>query len=263
MERKRVKICSLKKAKKDISILEIESSYLAKKSSPGQFLHIRINKEGLLLRRPFSIHKVEKEKVYILFRVRGEGTKVLSQYKRGDFLDIIGPLGRGFDLQFTVYSLQFTVILVAGGIGVAPLLFLAQKLKEFKALKSKLLVFLGAKSRKEILCRQDFEDLGCKVLIATEDGSFGFKGKVTDLLVRKLSSIGHKLPIKMYACGPEGMFLELSKILKNYPNITCQISLEQFMGCGIGACRGCVIKTKQGFRRVCRDGPVFDIKEVF
>ncbi|RKY28686.1 MAG: dihydroorotate dehydrogenase electron transfer subunit [Candidatus Omnitrophota bacterium] len=258
MRKEKVKVCSLKRVKEDIFLLGLKSPYLAKNSLPGQFLHIKINKQSLVLRRPLSIHRVEKGITYVLFKVRGEGTRFLSRLRKGSTLNIIGPLGRGFNFQFSISNFQFPVILVAGGIGVAPLLFLAQRLRG-----GKVWVFLGAKSKEEILCRKDFQKLGGQVFIATEDGSLGFKGKLTHLLKEKLSTISYRPLTKMYACGPVDMFLEISKILKKYPQIDCQISFEQFMGCGIGVCRGCVIKTKQGFKRVCREGPVFNIKEVF
>jgi len=258
MKKEEVKVYSLDRIKKDIFLLGLKSPYLAKNSFPGQFLHIKIDKQSLVLRRPLSIHKVERGITYVLFKVRGEGTRFLSGLRKGSTLNIIGPLGKGFDLQFTVYSLQFTVILVGGGIGVAPLLFLAQKFRG-----RKVWVFLGAKSKEEVLCKKDFQRLGGQVFIATEDGSLGFKGKLTHLLKEKLPTINYRPSTKMYACGPVDMLLEISKILREYPQIDCQASFEQFMGCGIGVCRGCVIKTKQGFKRVCKDGPVFNIKEVF
>lgn len=259
MKKEKVKISSLKKVKKKFFVLEFRSSSLIKRAQPGQFLHLKIDKEGLLLRRPFSIHRIEKDKVFILFEVKGEGTKALAQYKRKDPLDIIGPLGRGFNYQGLTTSYQLPVI-VAGGVGVAPLLFLAQRLSFSKR---KILVFLGAKTKEEVLCKKDFERLGCRVFVATEDGSSGFKGKVTDLLKDKLKALGSGLWAKVFSCGPKEMFYELFKIIKNYPNIDCEISLEQFMGCGIGVCRACVIKTPRGFQRVCREGPVFNIREVF
>jgi len=258
MKKEEVKVYSLDRIKKDIFLLGLKSSYLAKNSFPGQFLHIKIDKQSLILRRPLSIHKVEKGITYVLFKVRGEGTRFLSGLRKGNTLNIIGPLGKGFDFQFTVYSLQFTVILVGGGMGVAPLLFLAQKFRG-----RRVWVFLGAKSKEEILCKKDFQGLGCQVFVATEDGSSGFKGKLTSLLKEKLPIIDYNPSTKMYACGPVDMLLEISKILKEYPQIDCQASFEQFMGCGIGICRGCVINTKQGFKRVCKDGPVFNIREVF
>jgi dihydroorotate dehydrogenase electron transfer subunit len=248
--------------KRDVYLLSFFSSYLAKKSQPGQFLHVRVH-SSLALRRPFSVHKVEGSSVFILFKVRGRGTLLLSRYRKGQALDIIGPLGNGFNHQSPITNHQ-SPILVGGGMGVAPLVFLAQKISKVLGLESRVsgLVLLGVKNRNEILCKDDFKRLGFRVLVATEDGSIGFRGTVIELLKRELLVINPQQPTKIYACGPKEMFYELADILADYPQIECETSFEQFMGCGIGACLGCVIKTRQGYKRVCKDGPVFDIRDV-
>jgi len=215
---------------------------------PGQFLQVKVgdNYEPLL-RRPFSIHNVDKGRVEIIYEVLGQGTEVLSQKKAGESLSVIGPLGNGFD-----YSGKQAAVLVAGGMGVAPLLFLAKKITP-----SKIIVFIGAKSKKQILCEKEFHKLGCGVKIATDDGSCGFKGKVTQLLNKFLDDnkiTGQQTMI--YACGPRPMLKEISKMSKNY-KIPAQISLEEHMACGIGACFGCVVNTGDGLKRVCKEGPVF------
>ena len=275
MRKLKVRVGSLEAVKKDIFLLGFESPYLAEASMPGQFLHLRVNSPELILRRPLSIHKIDKKKVYILFRIRGKGTEALSQISKGDFLDILGPLGKEFTYTRTPHDASRKTIVMAGGMGVAPLLFLAQKL--VKVTKSQRhpstplragkvtrpSVILGVKTKDEVVCEHEFKKLGCKVLIATEDGSRGFKGQVTDLLRNLLSTQYSVLSPNIYACGPKDMFLEISKILKKRPRVDCQVSFEQFMGCGIGVCRACAIKTKQGYARVCKDGPVFNIKDVF
>ena len=258
-----VRVKKLNKIKTDIFLLSFDSAYLSKNSCPGQFLHIKIIKT--ILRRPFSIHCLKGKTVFILFRIRGRGTKMLSGYKPGDKLSIIGPLGKGFRLN----SKSEKNILLAGGLGVAPLVFLAQRLKKVIPLRAqvsskfkvKSLILLGAKNKKEILCEQEFKNMGYRVIIATEDGSKGYKGIVTGLL-KKLLTIDYRLSTNIYTCGPEAMFKGIKKVIGKNENINCQVSFEQFMGCGLGVCCGCTIETKAGYKKVCKDGPVFNIKDV-
>lgn len=243
-------VSGIKQIKEDVFLISFNAPYLAKVSLPGQFIHIKI--KSVILRRPFSIHRVVGDKIFILFRVRGRGTAVLSQYKKGEPLDIIGPLGQGFDINRT------TNILVAGGMGVAPLVFLAEKLNAIRNT-----VLLGGKNKGDIFCEQEFKKLGFQISIATEDGSKGTKGTVLDILESTLLTIDYRLSTNIYACGPKEMFYEMSKILKKYPDINCQVSFEQFMGCGLGVCCGCTIETKEGYKKVCKDGPVFDLRSIW
>lgn len=265
MRQFRVQVSVFQRIKKDVFLLGFDCPYLVKEALPGQFIHIKVRSPELLLRRPFSIHKIDKKTVYLLFRIKGKGTLELSRHKIRQTLDIIGPLGRGFTYKGTLHSSSGMAFLLAGGMGVAPLLFLAQKLNKLQSSNYKLqrLVLLGAKTRNELLCQKEFRNLGFKALIATEDGSKGFKGTATDFLKHILSIQYPVHGTTIYACGPEGMFKELSIMIRRYPQINCQVSFEQFMGCGIGVCRACVIKTKLGYKRVCKDGPVFNIKDVF
>ncbi len=248
-----VKVKKVNKIKDDVFVLSFESPFLAKNSSPGQFLHIKII--GTILRRPFSIHYIQANQVYVLFRIRGRGTKILSGYEPGDKLSIIGPLGSGFCWS----PAPAENILVAGGLGVAPLVFLADKLK-----KTKTAVILGAKNDAEVLCLDAFKKRGCKIMVATEDGSDGHQGIATELLERVLDAQDRELAINIYSCGPEAMFKQMKKVIKRAGNkkTNCQVSFEQFMGCGLGACCGCSIKTKSGYKKVCKDGPVFKLNEV-
>jgi len=244
-----------KKVQGDYFHLVFESLKIAGKALPGQFLNIRIGVGNEpLLRRPFSIHRVKGRKVEILYEVIGQGTKILSQRKTGEFLDIIGPLGNGFN--YTLHAARYTLpILVAGGMGVAPLMFLAEKLN-----KRKTLILIGAKTKNHILCEKDFKKLGCEVKIASDDGSHGFKGYVSELLKNELYAKRYTLNA-IYACGPRPMLKEISLISKQR-NMEAQISLEEHMACGIGACLGCVIGTTKGYKRVCKDGPVFNAEEI-
>jgi dihydroorotate dehydrogenase electron transfer subunit len=235
---------------------------IAKIAKPGQFIEIKVSdSDEPFLRRPFSIQRVRLSNIEILYEVLGRGTGILSEKKSQEDLDIIGPLGNGFDYQSPVTSHQ-SPVLVAGGMGVAPLFFLAEKLVQSSRFKvqRRPLVLLGAKTKTQIICEEEFKRLSCNIKIATDDGSRGSRGTVTDLLKHLLSTMNYE-PSTIYACGPRLMLREITAISKRY-NIPAQISLEEHMACGIGACLGCVVNTTTGYKRVCKDGPVFDAKEV-
>ena len=250
----------------------------AEKACPGQFIHIRCSSlNDPLLRRPLSIHELTPEIVGILYRVVGKGTALLSRRKREEALDVIGPLGCGFRAK----PAGGPVVIVAGGMGVAPLLFLAQSLmntdRHMEAkqappqnrraslpLQQKdVSVLIGAKSGELILCEEEFRKLGCSAEVATDDGSCGQKGYVSSLFEE---SIEKRKPGQVFACGPNAMLREIATASARRA-IECQVSFENQMGCGVGVCLGCVIRTKEGdgisgYRRVCRDGPVFDARTV-
>ncbi|MFA5410690.1 MAG: dihydroorotate dehydrogenase electron transfer subunit [Candidatus Omnitrophota bacterium] len=246
--------------------LAFSAARIAKLALPGQFVNIRVSDScEPLLRRPFSIYRINGASVEIMYEVVGKATEILSEKKRGEYLDVIGPLGNGFSYQPSAVSRQ--PVIVAGGMGVAPLVFLAEKL-----VHGKPIILLGAKTKKQVLCEKEFKKIGCGVKIATDDGSEGLSGKVTDLLkgflgaaedgrVRSVAKPLLRGRTAIYACGPRPMLKEISNIAKKY-KITAQISLEEHMACGIGACLGCVVKTKKGFLRVCKEGPVFDSEEI-
>jgi len=252
----KVKIISHKKVNGAFRLLEFDSALVAKNASPGQFLEIKVCDNGFpLLRRPISIHGVKGSKVKVIYEVVGEGTRILSGRKPGDFLDVIGPLGNGFG--YTVKRPGASRdILVAGGLGVAPLVFLAEKMK-----MNKNLVLIGARNKGQILCRSEFKDLGFKVFVATDDGSAGFNGKVTELLKEILSDASGERPGNIYACGPQPMLKAVAGI-SGEEGIPCQLSLERHMACGFGACLGCAVSTKSGYKRVCKEGPVFAAGEL-
>jgi len=234
---------------------------IAKNGLPGQFVDIRVNDATEpLLRRPFSIHRVSGSGIGILYEVVGPGTEILSERKSGEYLDVIGPLGNGFDLNGQRATGNGQTVLIAGGVGVAPLIFVAEKLSKLQTPNSKLITLIGAKTKNQILCEKEFKDLGCSVKIATDDGSRGFRGYVSDLVKHLLSTMDYRLST-IYACGPRPMLKEISKISKQY-KIEAQISLEEHMACGIGACLGCAVNTKNGYQRVCKEGPVFKAEEV-
>jgi len=255
----KTKIIFHKKLKSNYWHLVFESGVIARNSRPGQFVEVKVNSgTDPLLRRPISIHSVSGAKVKLIYEVVGKGTEILSDKKPGDLLDVIGPLGNGFEYSRIAKELVGGKnILVAGGMGVAPLVFLAEKIKS-----SKPLVLIGVRNKEQVLCLQEFKALGCKVIIATDDGSLGFKGKVTELLKAVLSENRKAAkPENIYACGPQPMLKAVARI--SYENnIASQLSLERHMACGFGVCLGCVVSTKFGYKRVCKDGPVFSGKEL-
>ncbi|MDD5465592.1 MAG: dihydroorotate dehydrogenase electron transfer subunit [Candidatus Omnitrophica bacterium] len=257
----KTKIISNKRFSGNYWHLEFESGVIAKNALPGQFVNIKVN-NGLepLLRRPISVHRVKGRKVKLFYEVVGAGTQVLSQRKPGELLDIIGPLGNGFDYRGAIKAKAGKNILVAGGMGVAPLVFLAQRLLRPSGAGNDTIILIGAKTKKQVLCAQEFKALGCTVRLATDDGSVGFRGKVTDLLKQQLSVTGHRSSV-IYTCGPRAMLKAVSEIAREN-KINAQLSLEEHMACGIGACLGCVVSTKDGYQRVCKDGPVFLSQEL-
>ena len=236
--------------------MRIASSYLAEKAGPGQFVEVRCSTQtDPLLRRPLGVHRVVKGGIELLYEVVGKGTELLSRMKSGALLDVIGPLGTGFDVP----GRRGRFILVAGGNGVAPLLFLAERLI---TRRQKVCVLIGGCSKSHILCEKEFKKIGAEVSIATEDGSRGYKGLVTDLLKDTLVACP-MAPATIYACGPTGMLKAAAKIAR-YRRIPCQVSLEERMACGLGVCLGCPVKVKTaaGYKMVCKDGPVFNAEDI-
>lgn len=206
-----------------------------------------------LLRRPLSIHRLGREapSLALLFSVEGLGTKWLAQREKGDVLDLIGPLGKGFEIESSACNL----LLVGGGRGVAPLVALAE---HALALSKSVTLLLGAKSS-PLLYSGDLLPTGLEVVAATEDGSMGTKGVITDLLPDYLGGAD-----QVFACGPIPMYksmLALS-VKRVFEGKSVQVVLEQLLGCGVGACYGCTVPTKHGPKLVCKDGPVFELGEV-
>lgn len=251
--------------------LTLAAPEVAVAARPGQFLHVSCGKTyDPLLRRPVSIHAVDRQKgeVSLLYRVAGRGTTLLSGQKEGESISILGPLGNGF----TKPAGNENVFVVAGGIGVAPLYFFLQELSE---LNHNATVLLGASTKEQLICVKEIKDLGHTVLPATDDGSTGHHGTVVelfDLYSRiPLHSCGDYNPDEeltglVYGCGPAAMLKELCDAIQEN-GFSGEISLEERMGCGVGACLSCVCKTKDGmdgfrYRRVCAEGPVFPAAEV-
>ena len=201
------------------------------------------------MRRPFSLHFARRDTVGLLYRVVGKGTGLLSRVGQGASVDLIGPLGRGFSLPDTADRL----VLVGGGIGVAPLYFVAERLRR-ESPSTRVLLLLGARTRQELIRLEAFADLGVEIQLATEDGSAGEQGFVTRLLSETSEAMRSN---HFLACGPQPMLRALTA-LPWRDNQHLQVSLESNMACGMGACLGCAIKTASGYQHVCQDGPVFD-----
>jgi len=234
--------------------ISIDSSKLAESIIPGQFFHIRItNHLDTILRRPFSVFNYNKTKISILYEIVGKGTKELSLKKAGDELDMLGPLGNGFSISDDINN----AVLAGGGVGIAPLYILAKKLLDRgKTVK----VLIGAKIKSNVLCENEFRNIGIIPEISTDDGSYGFNGLVTGLLKEQIADYNSQ-SAAIYACGPNAMLKEIAIISKKH-NIPAQLSMDRHMACGLGVCLGCAIKTAGGaYKMVCKDGPVFNAEE--
>ena len=257
-------ITSVEERSENVVCLTFSSEPIARKAQPGQFIHIRVQSElDPLLRRPFSIHNVDlrSASVDVLFQIVGAGTRILASKRVGEPIDVLGPLGRGFSSD----TERSKAVMVAGGIGVAPFPFLAQRLIESCA---SVVMLAGWQTGEGVVGIEPVEKLNIPVEIATEDGSRGFKGTVTELLEDRLGKWNQDLErIILYSCGPRAMLARVAHLAGNL-NIPCQVSLEERMACGIGACYGCAVRVSGGddtspqYKLICRDGPVFDIDEV-
>ena len=233
--------------------LRLEAGPWATKIRPGQFIHIRVS-QGLdpFLRRPFSVHRSIGKSVEILYSVVGPGTQILSQKKKNDVLDVQGPLGNSFSLPPA--GVKY-VVMIAGGVGVAPFLMLADVLKRKPV---ELILLYGGRSQDQVFSLNEFKHNGCQVHVATNDGSAGKRGHVSELF--------NQIPRNpkktfLYACGPHPMMVAVQQFAFAQ-GLAGQVSCEERMACGLGACLGCVVKTKTGYKTACYDGPVFDLREV-
>ena len=211
---------------------------------PGQFFMLKTLDNSFLLPRPISVNDVNGNIVSFLYRIEGQGTKKISSLCANDEIQLFGPLGNGFDTE----ELKGKIAVIGGGIGIAPLLYLSKKLGK------RADVYLGYKDLGNMYIVEEFKFFVDKTLIVTEDGSFGEKGFVTD-------HVQYDKYDAVVTCGPEIM---MNKIVNNcrINNIKCYISLERRMACGMGACLGCTVETKDGNKRACKDGPVFNSEEL-
>jgi dihydroorotate dehydrogenase electron transfer subunit len=236
---------------KDVFVLELTANNYLPELKPGQFVQAKV--EGspeTFLRRPFSVHDVDYEKntIKLLIQVAGKGTETLSKLKTGEVLNLIYPLGN----SFTLPGENERILLAGGGCGVAPLLYLGKYLK-LKGYKPEVL--LGFRNSDRILEYNEYLGVG-PVYLTTEDGSKGEKGYITDHPVLKDSHFD-----RICCCGPQAMMKAISRYCQKN-NITCEVSLEHLMACGIGVCLCCVVDTVKGHLCTCIDGPIFNIKEL-
>lgn len=231
--------------------MELQAEEIAAQAKPGQFISVYVNDKSKILPRPISICGIDAEKgiLRIVYRIAGEGTKQMSSYQKGDSVKILGPLGNGFTMK------KDRAILIGGGIGIPPMLELAKQLDGPKS------IVLGYRDS-EMFLKDEFEAYG-DVFVSTEDGSVGTKGNVIDA-VKEQGVEGNVI----YACGPTPMLKGIQAYAAEN-EIEAQISLEERMACGIGACLACVCQSKEADdhshvcnKRVCKDGPVFDAREV-
>lgn len=224
--------------------------------NPGQFYMLQASDSlDPLLKRPLSIFDFRDDQLYFLFRKRGKGTNYLSRLKKGEIIRLIGPLGNGWPQP------EGEFIAIAGGIGIASLMFLLKKYKD------KGILFYGARNSKELLMLEEVSNLVKDYFISTDDGSLGHRCLVSELFVRVLESRHFDRNLPLYCCGSTPMLKTFSKIVQEN-NLTCYVSVEEYMACGVGACLGCVIRLTNeneggfSYKTVCKDGPIFSLREI-
>ncbi len=220
---------------------------------PGQFYMIEVgNAYDPLLKRPFSYFRRTLQSIQFLYTVKGKGTSLMKEFKQGRIINAIGPLGTGYPQPKNLCM----PLLIAGGIGIASIFPLAEKLNK------KTYILYGAKTKDDLLMLNELEILGSELITCTDDCSFGKEGMVTDILNDFLST--HSTPLSsyvIYSCGPKPMLESISKIAADR-GIKGYVSLEENMACGFGACLGCAVKTMNSYKRVCKEGPVFPIEQI-
>jgi dihydroorotate dehydrogenase electron transfer subunit len=232
--------------------LVMDAPALAKEVQPGQFIQIKVS-DGFepLFRRPFSVFRAQAGKVEIFYDVVGQGTRLLAARRKGEVLDVLGPLGKPFTLPRAEVK---QIVFVAGGIGVAPFMAFSDALKKHKA--EKVLLY-GGRTKAQTFSLAAFKKNGIKTFIATDDGSVGVKGRVSELF----GQIALLPTTRIYTCGPRPMMAAVQRFAADH-HLTSEGSMEEVMACGLGACLGCSIPTTKGYRTVCHDGPVFDLQEL-
>lgn len=238
-----------KKIANGIYAVTLKEAVLAKNAAPGQFIHVKCG-DGSLLRRPISISDVQNDMLTIVVETRGEGTKWLAARQAGDCIDVLGPLGRGFDISGK------NIILVGGGIGVPPMLFTA------RSAIGRTTAVLGFRNKDCVILEEEIRSVCHEVFVTTDDGSYQEHGTVSKPIERLLKNGKYD---GVLACGPRAMLKATAELCAAY-QIPCQVSMEERMGCGIGACLVCACKTqkdgKEHMSHVCKDGPVFLSSEV-
>jgi dihydroorotate dehydrogenase electron transfer subunit len=243
------KITANTKIMPGVSLIWLDCPDIAAQARPGQFVMVRCG-EGpeYQLRRPLSIHQRDGKRLALLYKVVGRGTRWLAQCQAGDKLDLLGALGTGYE----IYPDARNLLLVAGGIGIAPLRFLAD---EAISRGKEVTLLTGAATARQLYPKK-LLPAGIRLVTATEDGSQGEKGMITDIVLEFINGVD-----QVFACGPLAMYKAMAQMpeLKAKP---VQVSLEMRMGCGMGICYGCTVKTVNGLRQTCKHGPVFDMDEI-
>ncbi len=234
-----------------VFLLKLNCPEIAHSIKPGQFVNVRVSETIYpLLRRPFSVCDVEGDFFYLMFNIYGEGTKILAGKHFGDTVDVLGPLGNGFNYEDD-YE---TAIIAAGGLGAAPFPFLIREIGN----KKNIFTFIGGKTYRDVITHGM-----TNISMATDDGSLGFKGNVVELLQENMELLKSS-KIKIFSCGPNAMLRSLKEFcIKN--NFECEASTECAMACGFGICQGCPIestKNNDKYLLVCKDGPVFNVRDV-
>ncbi|MCX7785080.1 MAG: dihydroorotate dehydrogenase electron transfer subunit [candidate division WOR-3 bacterium] len=257
MLREQTKIIQHQQLAPEIYSLWLLAPKIAQRTKLGQFVQLQISATiEPFLPRPFSIADVKDNKIRIIYRLRGKGTNILKQKTTGDYLWLFGPLGKPLSGERIVNPKCQTIIICAGGIGIAPLLYVAKSLKD----KYLLSLFYGAKSKSELILLDEFKSLCAEIFLATEDGSEGKKGLVTDLLdLTRLSAT------TMFTCGPIPMLKKIQQFLLENPLLEIYGFIENMMGCGCGLCFTCAIKKKtemESYFHLCTDGPVFNLATI-
>ncbi|MDW7679902.1 MAG: dihydroorotate dehydrogenase electron transfer subunit [bacterium] len=242
----------------DVFKLSLEHSRISRLSQPGQFVNIKVSDHLTpLLRRPFSITAVNAEagRFEILFKVIGEGTMRLSRLEPGEMINLIGPLGNSFSIS----SQTKRALLVAGGLGIAPLAFLLQHLSQLEIKKT---LFWGNQTKALFLAYPEIKHSCLELFYTTDDGSMGYHGLVTDFFAEEIPKFEHEA-VQIFACGPNPMLKKIQQVATQH-GIDCQLSLETLMGCGFGACMGCNVQSASGesYFYTCSDGPVFNAKDI-
>jgi len=246
-------ICSNTRVCERFFQISFEAPALAAAGRPGQFVSIRVSDQlDPFFRRPFGIYRSSEGRVDLLIEIRGRGTDILSSRLPGETLDILGPLGRPFSMPSDDVR---HVVLIGGGVGVAPLLAMAEALKDNGR---DVTLLYGARTNEYCFDLSPFEEAGCRVHLATDDGSVGTPGRVSELF-KEIPLDGGKT--MLYVCGPDPMMKSVQDFASAH-GLDGECSCEEVMACGIGACLGCVVSTRSGYKTACHDGPVFDLQDV-
>ncbi|MEW5895625.1 MAG: dihydroorotate dehydrogenase electron transfer subunit [Candidatus Omnitrophota bacterium] len=249
----RYKILSIEKVCDRFICVHLDAPLLAKTGKPGQFVNVRIQDTlDPFFRRPFGIYRVVDKTIKMLIEIRGKGTSLLAGKKPGDFIDVLGPLGKTFTPPAQKVK---NVVLIAGGIGIAPLIAIAETLRNSG---KNIFLLYGAKDKSYMFDFSQIRKDGCSVHIATDDGSAGSKGQVSTLF--DLIPLNREETF-IYTCGPNAMMKSVQQFAKQH-GLSGECSCEEIMACGTGACLGCVVNTVEGYKTACHDGPVFDLEKV-